>query len=164
MVVAGRLSFAPTAAERSIDGADALFGWRTSSYRSKWPSRHSKKKLEHPMRSHPSLKRADVIDQALQRVLGEIQAGLHHGYFEFTVSCEIVGHERRQFVLRAGKSYRFLIPKDECLAPQSSMAIPATGTPARELDEPRSIVGMTSARQAQTAIGLVPLVAHGEPN
>jgi hypothetical protein len=113
------------------------------------------------MNSRPSFEQAGVINQALHRVVGEIHAGLHHGYFEFTVSCEIVGQERRQLVLHAGKSYRFLIPKGECVAP-ASLAIPTTGTPARELDETRSIVGMTSARQAQTATGLGPLVAHGE--
>jgi hypothetical protein len=111
--------------------------------------------------SQPNPECAGVINQALHRVVGEIHDGLHHGYFEFTISCEIVGQERRQLVLHAGKSYRFLIPKGECVVP-ASLVIPATGTPARKLDETRSIVGMTSARQAQTITGLGPLVAHGE--
>jgi hypothetical protein len=55
-----------------------------------------------------------VIDQALRRVLGEIHEGLHHGYFEFTLSCEVTGQGRRCLQLRAGKTYQFLIPADEC--------------------------------------------------
>jgi hypothetical protein len=55
------------------------------------------------------------LDRALQRVLAEIQDGLRHGYFELTVACEIVGQERRRLTLRAGKSYQFVIPKEDCL-------------------------------------------------
>jgi len=89
----------------------------------------------------------------------EVTDGLRHGFFEFTVGCEIVGQERRQLVLHAGKSYRFLIPREECVV-SAPLVIPANGTPAGKLEQTRSIVGMTSARQAQTAAGLGPLVAH----
>ena len=108
---------------------------------------------------HPE--RPAAIDQALGRVLAEIHAGLQHGYFEYTISCEILGHERRELVLHAGKSYRFLIPKDECVV-SAPMVIPANGTPARENDETRSIVGMTSTRQAQAPAGLALVVADGK--
>ena len=34
---------------------------------------------------------APTIDRALDRVLAEIHDGLRHGYFEFTLTCEVVG-------------------------------------------------------------------------
>ena len=62
----------------------------------------------------PDARELHVIDRALRRVLGEIHDGLHHGYFEFTLSCEITGQGRRRLELRAGKTYQFLIPAEEC--------------------------------------------------
>jgi hypothetical protein len=56
----------------------------------------------------------DRIGVALQRVLAEIHAGLRHGYFEYTLTCEIVSQGKRRLVLRAGKHYQFLIGADEC--------------------------------------------------
>ena len=54
-------------------------------------------------------------DRALSRIVAEIHDGLRHGFFEYVLSCEIVGQERRRLTLRAGKSYQFVIPKDECV-------------------------------------------------
>ena len=53
-------------------------------------------------------------DRALNRIIAEIYSGLRHGYFEYSLTCEVVGHERRRLVLHAGKSYQFVIPADEC--------------------------------------------------
>lgn len=58
---------------------------------------------------------AHAIDHAIGRVVAEIRDGLRHGFFEFTVTCEIVGQERRRLTLRAGKSHQFLLPKEECV-------------------------------------------------
>jgi hypothetical protein len=58
----------------------------------------------------------DRVEVALQRVLAEIHAGLRHGYFEYTLTCEVIGQGRRRLLLRAGKHYQFLIPADECEA------------------------------------------------
>jgi hypothetical protein len=55
-----------------------------------------------------------VLDRVLRRVMGEIRDGLRHGYFEFTLSSEIIGDGRRRLQLRAGKNYQFVIPADEC--------------------------------------------------
>jgi len=54
------------------------------------------------------------IDRAISRVLAEIHEGLRHGYFEFTLTCEVIGQERRRLILRAGKSHQFVIAKDDC--------------------------------------------------
>lgn len=53
-------------------------------------------------------------DRALQRVVTEIREGLRHGYFDYGVSCEVIGQGRRRLQLRAGKNYQFVIPADEC--------------------------------------------------
>jgi hypothetical protein len=69
-----------------------------------------------------------AIDRALSRVLAEIHDGLRHGFFEFTLTCEIVNQERRRFTLRAGKSHQFVIPKEECERPlEQQQSTPATG-------------------------------------
>jgi len=59
--------------------------------------------------------RTATLDRALQRVLAEIHDGLRHGHFEFVLTCEIVGQDRRRLTLRAGKSYQFLIPLEDCV-------------------------------------------------
>jgi len=56
-----------------------------------------------------------AIDRAMKRIINEIQDGLRHGFFEFTLTCEIIGQERRRLTLWAGKSYQFVIPRDDCL-------------------------------------------------
>jgi hypothetical protein len=56
----------------------------------------------------------ETLDIALQRVLAEIHAGLRHGYFEYTLACEVIGRGQRRLLLRAGKHYQFVIPADEC--------------------------------------------------
>ena len=52
------------------------------------------------------------LEAALEQVLYELRAGLIHGFFDFTMSCEIVGGAKRRFTLRAGKSHRFVIPEE----------------------------------------------------
>jgi hypothetical protein len=63
----------------------------------------------------PNARQAPAIDHALNRVLAEIHDGLRHGFFEFTLTCEVIGQERRRLTLRAGKSHQFVIPKEECM-------------------------------------------------
>ena len=58
---------------------------------------------------------ATPIEHAFRRVMAEIHDGLRHGHFEFVLTCEVIGHERRRLTLRAGKSYQFVIPKDDCM-------------------------------------------------
>jgi hypothetical protein len=74
---------------------------------------HETRNAERPMKSR-DIPEAPIIDRALRRVLGEIHDGLRHGYFEFTLSCEVTGQGRRRLQLRAGKTYQFLIPAEEC--------------------------------------------------
>ena len=63
---------------------------------------------------------ADPLDRALRCVLAELQDGLRHGHFEFVVTCEVIGQDRRRLVLQAGKSYQFVIPREDCVRPRPS--------------------------------------------
>jgi hypothetical protein len=64
--------------------------------------------------SEPSSNKPTSLEGALRRVLGEIRIGLAHGYFEYTLTCELANHGKRRLVLRAGKHYQFIIGADEC--------------------------------------------------
>jgi hypothetical protein len=39
--------------------------------------------------------------------------GLRHGFFEYVIACEIGNCGKRQLVIRAGKSHKFVIPVDD---------------------------------------------------
>ena len=73
-----------------------------------------------------------TLDRAIQRVLAEIHEGVRHGYFAVTVDCEIVGQERRRLTLRAGKSFQYLISKEECFG----TATPASCIDSRDGSDP----------------------------
>lgn len=53
------------------------------------------------------------FNDALRHIEKVVTEGLHHGFFECTVVCEIVSGGKRQLVIRAGKSHKFTIPEDE---------------------------------------------------
>ena len=75
--------------------------------------------------------------RVLARLLAEVHDGLRHGYFEFRVTCEVIGGGRRRVVLHAGKTYQFVLPAESCTAtkppddPQHAAAVdrdsPRTG-------------------------------------
>ena len=52
------------------------------------------------------------LEAALARVVSEVREGLAHGFFEYSMSCEILRGGKRRFTLRAGKSHRFVIPEE----------------------------------------------------
>jgi hypothetical protein len=49
------------------------------------------------------MRHGPTVDRMLDRLVTEIVDGLRHGYFEFRVTCEVIGQERRRLILRAGK-------------------------------------------------------------
>jgi hypothetical protein len=52
--------------------------------------------------------------EAAMALLREIvEDGLRHGFFECSISCEIVNGKKRRLVIRAGKSYQFTILETE---------------------------------------------------
>ena len=58
---------------------------------------------------------ASTTERAITRLLAELYAGLQHGYFEYSITCEVIGQSRRRLTIHAGKAYQFMIPFDECV-------------------------------------------------
>jgi hypothetical protein len=46
----------------------------------------------------------------LEKVMVE---GLRHGFFEYTIACELGHSGKRQLVIRAGKSHKFTIREED---------------------------------------------------
>jgi hypothetical protein len=55
----------------------------------------------------------DQVREALERLRGLVVDGLKHGFFDYSISCEVGNKGKRQLVIRAGKSHKFTIPEDE---------------------------------------------------
>jgi hypothetical protein len=39
--------------------------------------------------------------------------GLRHGFFDYTITCEMTEKRKRQLVIKGGKSYKFIIPDED---------------------------------------------------
>jgi hypothetical protein len=53
------------------------------------------------------------VREALDRLEELVVDGLKHGFFDYSIVCEIVNGGKRQLVIRAGKSHKFTIPENE---------------------------------------------------
>ena len=53
------------------------------------------------------------VREALDRLCSLVVDGLKHGFFDYSISCQIVNGGKRQLVIRAGKSHKFTIPEDD---------------------------------------------------
>lgn len=53
------------------------------------------------------------VSEALDRLEGLVVEGLRHGFFRYSVACQIGKGGQRDLVIEAGKSHKFTIPKDE---------------------------------------------------
>jgi hypothetical protein len=53
------------------------------------------------------------LREALDRIEGLVVDGLRHGFFDYSIACEIGKDGKRQLVIRAGKSHKFTNPEDE---------------------------------------------------
>jgi len=51
--------------------------------------------------------------EALDRLEGLVVDGLKHGFFDFSIVCEISNGGKRKLMIRAGKSYVFTIAEEE---------------------------------------------------
>jgi hypothetical protein len=51
--------------------------------------------------------------EALDCLEGLVVEGLKHGFFGFSIDCQIANGGKRQLVIRAGLSHKFTIPEDE---------------------------------------------------
>ena len=66
--------------------------------------------VHHQNKNTPS---ESELESAMERVVDELREGLLHGFFDYSMSCEVVRGGKRRFTLRAGKSHRFVIPEEE---------------------------------------------------
>jgi len=53
------------------------------------------------------------LREVLDRLEGLVVDGLKHGFFEYSIACEIGSGGKRHLVVRAGKSHKFIIPLEE---------------------------------------------------
>lgn len=51
--------------------------------------------------------------RALMRIEFAVREGLEHGFFEFSITCEVIKDGKRRLTIKAGKSYQFVIPEQE---------------------------------------------------
>ncbi len=54
-----------------------------------------------------------TLDEVLERISSETTAGVRHGFFEFTVSGEMVKAHKCRVMVKSGKSYQFIIDENE---------------------------------------------------
>jgi len=53
------------------------------------------------------------MERALRRLESEVREGLEHGFFDLSITCEVIKEGKRRLTIKAGKSYRFVIPEQE---------------------------------------------------
>ena len=53
------------------------------------------------------------VREALDVLEGLVVDGLKHGFFDYSIACEVANGGKRQLVIRAGKSHKFTIPENE---------------------------------------------------
>ena len=51
--------------------------------------------------------------EALNRLIDVVMDGLRHGFFDYSISCDVANQGKRQMVIRAGKSHKFTIPEED---------------------------------------------------
>jgi hypothetical protein len=67
------------------------------------------------LQAAPSFERATCgqVREALDRLEGLVVDGLKHGFFDYSITCEIGNGGKRHLVIRAGKSHKFIIREEE---------------------------------------------------
>jgi hypothetical protein len=65
--------------------------------------------------TNPMFERAKnrQVREALDQLEALVVDGLKHGFFDYSIACEVANGGKRQLVIRAGKSHKFTIPEDE---------------------------------------------------
>lgn len=53
------------------------------------------------------------VREAFDCLEGLVVEGLKHGFFDYSIACEIANGGKRKLMIRAGKSYIFTITEDE---------------------------------------------------
>ena len=63
-----------------------------------------------------ALKDEHELQRAFQKLESEIRDGLGHGFFELSVSCEVIKDGKRRLTIKAGKSFQFIVLEEEVRA------------------------------------------------
>lgn len=53
------------------------------------------------------------LNEALDRLESLVVDGLRHGFFRCTIQCDIGKANKRELVIEAGMSHKYVIPEDE---------------------------------------------------
>jgi hypothetical protein len=53
------------------------------------------------------------LAEALAHLENVVVEGLNHGFFEYTITCEIANGRKRHLMIRAGKAHKFTIPEED---------------------------------------------------
>jgi hypothetical protein len=56
------------------------------------------------------------FQRAFRKLESEIRDGLRHGFFELSVTCELINEGKRRLTIRSGKSFQFIIAEEEVKA------------------------------------------------
>jgi hypothetical protein len=51
------------------------------------------------------------VQQINDLVVDLIKDGLRHGFFDYSIECEIINAGKRQLIIRAGQSFKFPQPR-----------------------------------------------------
>ncbi len=62
---------------------------------------------------YPSNDYGRQVREALERIRDLVIDGLKHGFFDYSITCEIGNGGKRHLVIQAGKSHKFTIPEDD---------------------------------------------------
>ncbi len=54
-----------------------------------------------------------TLEDALRQLREVVEDGLRHGFFDFTVTGEIISGKKRRLTIKAGKSYLYVIPDED---------------------------------------------------
>ena len=57
--------------------------------------------------------KSDQIRELIDLLERLVVDGLKHGFFDYSIACEVANGGKRQLVIRAGKSHKFTIPEHE---------------------------------------------------
>jgi hypothetical protein len=66
-----------------------------------------------PPNTHPGENGGPQVRDALDCLEGLVVDGLKHGFFDYSIACEIKNGGKRNLVIRAGKNYKFTVPAEE---------------------------------------------------
>ena len=69
--------------------------------------------MNHKPTSRSSAARTGRSARPLTWLEALVVDGLKHGFFDYSIVCEVANGGRRQLVIRGGKSHKFTIPEDE---------------------------------------------------